>query len=414
MNDYDYFIGVDWGREMHQACLIDGHGQVSNERSFEHGAHGLNALAEWILNRTGGANVAVGIEIPHGPVVETLMERQLAVYAINPKQLDRFRDRVSPAGAKDDRLDARVLAMSLRTDRHCFRHLQPSCAVIVELRELSRIIDDLTTARVRLVNRIRQLLWRYYPQFLDLEKDLSKPWVTQLWQLAPTPAQAKRLRKTTVEKLLKQHRIRRINAETVLKHLNTPAITVAAGTEQAVCTSLKVAIGQLELNQSQASEINQRIDQLIEQLTEPTTDETGIDWQRDVAILSSIPGVGRIVLATLLAEAWNPLQRRDREALRCLCGVAPVTKRSGKSHIVIRRLACNDRLRNAIHYWAQSAAQHDPISKEKYNTMRDRGHSHARALRGIGDRLLNVACAMLKNQTEFDLDLRVSTIEPAA
>lgn len=414
MNDHDYFAGVDWGRELHQACLVDSHGQVVDERGFEHGASGLNGLAQWIVKRTGGASVAIGIEIPHGPVVETLMERQLAVYAINPKQLDRFRDRFSPAGAKDDRLDARVLAMSLRTDRHCFRHLQPCSAVIVELRELSRIADDLTTDRVRLVNRIGQLLWRYYPQFLELEKDLSKPWVTQLWQLAPTPADARRLRKATVEKLLRKHRVRRISAETVLKHLKTPAIAVAAGTEQAVCTSLKVAIGQLELNQSQSGDIKRRISQLIEKLAESPVDETGIDWQRDVAILSSIPGVGPIVLATLLAEAWNPLLRRDLAALRCLCGVAPVTRRSGKSHIVMRRLACNDRLRNAIHHWAQSATLHDPISKAKYTTLRARGHSHARALRSVGDRLLNVACAMLTNQTEFNSDLRMGVFEPAA
>src|SRR3982074_283267 len=55
--------------------------------------------------------------------------------------------------------------------------------------------------------------------------------------------------------------------------------------------------------------------------------------QHDVEILASLPGVGSIVLATLLAEAWDPLQRRDYAALRSLTGVAPVTKRSGKSYI---------------------------------------------------------------------------------
>ncbi len=404
MNEYEFFVGVDWGRELHQACLINGEGAIVAERGFSHGGKGLNELTEWISNNTGDAAVAVGIEIPHGPVVETLMERSFAVHSINPKQLDRFRDRISPAGAKDDRLDAQVLAISLRTDRHCYRYLQPSSAEIVELRELSRIADELTKDRVRLVNRIGQLLWRYYPQFLDLAKDLSRPWIRQLWQLAPTPARARHLRKTTVEKLLKKHRIRRISTQQVLNILKDPAIQVAAGTEQAVCTSLKVAFDQLELNQNQTQNINRRIDELIEQLTRSPPDETGIDWQRDVAILSSIPGVGRIVLATLLAEAFNPLQRRDFQALRCLCGVAPVTKRSGKSNRVIRRLACNDRLRNAIHYWAHSASQHEEISKAKYTTLRARGHSHARALRSVGDRLLNVACAMLRNQTEFNAD----------
>jgi transposase len=58
-----------------------------------------------------------------------------------------------------------------------------------------------------------------------------------------------------------------------------------------------------------------------------------------VAILKSLPGIGRINLATLLAEASGPLSRRDYQALRTLSGVAPVTKRSGKSHVVVMRYA---------------------------------------------------------------------------
>jgi transposase len=74
-----------------------------------------------------------------------------------------------------------------------------------------------------------------------------------------------------------------------------------------------------------------------------------------VTILRSLPGVGRIVLATLLAEAFEAVQRRDDRALRCLAGVAPVTKRSGKSRIVLMRQAAHVRLRNAVYHWARVA-----------------------------------------------------------
>jgi transposase len=73
--------------------------------------------------------------MPNGPVVEALLERRFRVHAINPKQLDRFRDRFTVAGAKDDRRDAHVLADSLRTDRHAFRQVSVDDPVIVELRE---------------------------------------------------------------------------------------------------------------------------------------------------------------------------------------------------------------------------------------------------------------------------------------
>ena len=104
----------------------------------------------------------------------------------------------------------------------------------------------------------------------------------------------------------------------------------------------------------------------------------------------------------MLAEAPDALQRRDYQALRNLCGSAPVTRRSGKSWMVMRRRACNRRLRNAAFHWAQTAAQCDPTSRAKYEALRARGHGHARALRSVVDRLLYVACAMLENRTLFD------------
>ena len=184
-------------------------------------------MAAWILARAGVEPHAVGvaIEIPHGPVVETMMERGFTVHSVNPKQLDRFRDRFSPAGAKDDRRDARVLADALRTDGHAFRRLDPAAPEIVELREWSRIASDLTGDRTRLVNRARQQLWRYYPQLLKVESDLTKAWVRELWCLAPTPAKAQRVRAATVAKLLKRHRVRRIDGETALRTLREPAVS---------------------------------------------------------------------------------------------------------------------------------------------------------------------------------------------
>ena len=102
------------------------------------------------------------------------------------------------------------------------------------------------------------------------------------------------------------------------------------------------------------------------------------------------------------AEASDVLLLRDYNALRALCGAAPATKRSGKLYLVVRRHAVNPRLQQAIHHWARTAVQHDPVSKAKYTALRARGHRHTRALRSVADRLLKVTCTMLKNQQLFD------------
>ena len=118
---FRWFAGIDWGPAKHQACLLDEAGTVVGERAFAHGGAGLAALCDWLVSMAGDpGSVAVALEVPHGPVVDALLDRGFAVYAINPKQLERLRDRISVAGAKDDRRDARVAAAGLRTDRHLF------------------------------------------------------------------------------------------------------------------------------------------------------------------------------------------------------------------------------------------------------------------------------------------------------
>ena len=115
-----WFAGVDWGSERHQVCLLDARGSTVGEREFPHSGEGLAELGDWLLSMASAAStVAVAIEVPHGPVVDALIDRGFVVYAINPKQLDRLRDRFSVAGAKDDRRDAYVQADGHARTRVC-------------------------------------------------------------------------------------------------------------------------------------------------------------------------------------------------------------------------------------------------------------------------------------------------------
>lgn len=406
-DDLLFTAGVDWASQKHDACLFNSRGVVLAERSFTHDAEGLNALADWLLEATGVPAQAIGvaIEVPHGPVVEGLMERGFCVFSINPKQLDRFRDRFSPAGAKDDKRDARVLGHSLRTDRPAFRLLSPLEPLIVELREWSRIAENFTKERVRLVNRLRDQLWRYFPQVIGLNDDLAADWILSLLMLAPTPERGRRVRKAAIETLLKRHRIRRIGAEGVLAVLRRNGLNLAPGTVEAASAHVKILVEQLQRLNHNIAKAEHRLDEIMAALAEQGESAAEGDegaGQRDVTILRSLPGIGRTVGATLLAEASEPLRRRDYHALRCLSGVAPVTKRSGKTMLVQRRRAANPRLVAALYHWARVAAQHDPRSRAKYAALRQRGHSHPRALRSVGDRLLLVACKMLETQTDFD------------
>ena len=118
-------VGIDCGSQVHQVCVLENSRTVVGERRVEHDGADIQALADWLLTlgETDPSRILVAIEVPRGPIVEALLERGFRVWAINPKPLDRFRERGSAAGAKDDRRDAWVLASAVQTDRYAFRAL---------------------------------------------------------------------------------------------------------------------------------------------------------------------------------------------------------------------------------------------------------------------------------------------------
>ncbi len=213
-----WFAGIDWASSKHDASLADDSGNVVGRRIFEHSGTGLAQMADWLLRESGARaeDIHVAIETPHGPVVETLLERGFKVYSINPKQLDRFRDRFTVGGAKDDRRDADVLGTSLRTDPRAFRALAPADPEIVELREWSRMAEAHGRDLRRYMSRLHDQLQRYFPAFLQLGGDDDVAWKLALLQMAPTPAMARSLPRAKVARLVKAHRVRCHDADELL------------------------------------------------------------------------------------------------------------------------------------------------------------------------------------------------------
>ncbi len=213
--------------------------------------------------------------------------------------------------------------------------------MVVELREWSRMAEDLKRERCWLTSRVREQLWRYYPQVLALQNDLGADWFLELWGPLPTPDKSKRVRQASIGTVMKSRRILRLDAAEILATLTTDSLVVAPG----VVAAATAHIG--------AVADRHHLDVLTAQLGESADEES--DW-RDVEILQSIPGAGRIISATLIAEAWPLFRRRDYYAQRNLCGLPPVTRQSGKHCIVLRRYACNRRPADAVYHRARVAS----------------------------------------------------------
>lgn len=412
---YQLYVGIDWASEAHQVCVLSPESEILAERSVEHSGNGIARFIDWLLELAGCEpdRIAVAIETPRGALVDMLVDRNLAVYAINPKQLDRFRDRHTVAGAKDDRLDSYVLADSLRTDRHCFRRVAIDDPFIIELREFSRMDEDLKTEKSRLTNRLRDQIYRFFPQMLRLCPAADEAWLWDLVEMIPTPDYARSMRPGRVAKLLQKHRIRRVSAEEVLAALRTPPVQVAKGTTEAARAHIGLLLPRLRLVHSQLQQTEKRIEHLLELVGTAENDDGQKNEHRDAEIILSVPGIGIIVTATMLGEAAQAIAERDYHALRAHAGVAPVTRRSGKRKLVLRRYACNPRLAEALYHAARVHSQCDPAARALYAALRQRGHTHGRALRTVGDRLLRILVAMLRTGTLYD-GTRFSAAQPDA
>src|SRR3954470_1624363 len=369
-----WFAGVDWGSAKHQVCLLDGAGKVVGEREFAHGGAGLAALCDWLVSAWGEPGVGggghrgaawTGGGCSSGPRLRRIRDQsQAARPAARPHQRRRGQGRPARCPSRSRRVAHGSASVPPRAGRRPKRDRAPR--VVAAGRGTpagaGAPLEPHPPAALALL-----------PAASRIER-LTAEWVLALWTLAPTPAQAARLREATLARRLRQPRIRKLDAPAVLDILRQPAITVAPGVTEAAVLHLRSRVARLRLANQEFHQAARKLEELCTALSE--TDSAAQDsGPGDAAILRSLPGVGPVTLATLLTEAAGPLARRDDAALRTLSGVAPVTKRSGKTWVVVMRYAAQVRLRQAVFPWARIAVQIDRTCRGRYEALRARGHS---------------------------------------
>lgn len=375
---------------MHVVCALDRDGRSRRQLEIPHAPEGFGRLVSWLTQLCPDLRqVAVAIEDPHHPLVDWLLDQGVQVYALNPKQLDRFRDRHSVSGAKDDARDAFVLADALRTDLSKFSPMTPPDAAQVAMRQASRRYDTLQKELNRHSNRLHELLLRSAPGLLSLCPSADEPFFWDLLALAPSTGAARSLRPARVRRSLHEHGKRKLTADEALAVLRAPRLPLAPGVGEAISEDILALLPILITLARQLKSTRQRLTELLQ--------EAG----RRAEVLRSFPGIDIVVSAAFLAEAPQALADANLAQLRARCGTAPVTRRSGQSIVIGMRRACNRQLRDACFAWARTAIVWDPLAHEHYQRLRAAGHRYARALRGVADRLLSRLIAALRTDSLY-------------
>jgi transposase len=402
-------VGIDWGSESHQVCRIDGE-EEPKQRSFPHTGEGLKALVDFVVEgEMDPEQIAVAIEVNHGAVIEALLTKRLRVYSINPKLLDRLRDRFSLAGAKDDRRDAFVLASCVESDARAFRKIERGNEGNARLQAATRLREELKSEHRTNANRLWNELREYRPELLPLCPGADEPWLWALIEKAPSPSEAARLTRASIGAVLKRHRIRRLTSEVVQAVLRRDLLSLRSVYIESHVARALVLIERLKLAHAQIVKIEKQIQTAV---AERVKSEEQTE-RRDLTILMSLPGFGSLTVATAIGESGDAFERRDYNALRGICGAAPITKQSGGSRFVVMRQFCQPRLRVALHISALQAIRIDPKFHDLYVRARARGHTVGRAIRNIVDRLLFLAVRLLRKNELYDVTVRQLAPEAA-
>ncbi len=403
-------VGIDWAEDFHLVALGRPGEGVIGVRRVEHTPAAVQALLADIARlEPDPAEVRVVLETRHGLLVERLVDAGFTVLPVNPDLVARRR---GPARKKDDAEDARICCV-LALDRYTsLRPLVPHGELAGELRAIAR--DDERAARDqrRLLNRLRQDLLSTYPAALQLAgNDLGAPTILKLLQRWPT---ATALRAASRDELVAFARAAHHGwperlADQVTTALQADHFTPRDYLVRAKADTIRLAATQLLAITGQRHTWERRMGALLlgapryGRAKQPRELDQGQAFP-DGEVYLSFPGLGDRLAARVAGEIGDhPEQFGSPNALACYAGKAPVTRRSGKSELVVAcRLACNRHLAAAVQQWAFCSLQESGWARAFYDAQRARGKTHQAALRALGNRWLEILWHCLRKGVRYD------------
>jgi transposase len=391
------FVGDDWAEAHHDVELMDASGRRLAKARLPEGVAGMARLHTLVSQHLGDdveeAEVIVGIETDRGPWVAALVAAGYTVYAVNPLQAARYRERLAVSGAKSDAADAHMLADMVRTDAHQLRPVAGDSDQAEAIKVVARAHKTLIWERTRQLQRMRHALRDYFPAALVAFADLDAPEALDLLATAPDPGSAAELTTSQITAALKRARRRGDLTERVLRiqgalrsdHLGRPAPVTAA-----YAASVRALVAVLVTLNEQVAFLNKEV-------------ETHFGRHPVVEIIVSQPGLGPILGARVLAEFGDDPERyASAKARKNYAGTSPITRASGKKKLVAARFIHNDRLIDALMAQASNAINASPGARAYYDKQRARDVDYNAALRQVANRLVGILHGCLKNGTLYN------------
>jgi transposase len=386
-------VGIDIAKEVHWVTAIDAEGVVRLDRRLENRPAAIAALIDEL---TALGPVRIGLDVVGG--IAGLAEAMLAeagfpLVHVPGLAVNRARQGTAGGEHKSDPRDARVIADQVRI-RHDLRPIEPATELDLELRLLVGRRRDLVDAQTQRLGRMHDLLVGIFPG-LERVLDLTTKGPLALLTKFVTPAELRAAgRKRLVRHLQAAGGLPNVEAlaDKALTAAHEQAISVPA--ERMTARLVKELAAEALAARTRLTALDRELEALLAR-------------HPDAALIRSLPGMGAVLTAELIAEAGSFSRFRSADALAAAAGIAPVLRQSGKVRFLKRPLGGNKGLKRVFYQSAFCSLSH-PDSRAFYDRKRREGKRHHQAVLALARRRVNVLWAMLSNRQAFQTNFKMA------
>ena len=401
-NEIVAYVGLDWADQQHVICWQAAGSARVQSAVVQQRPEELQAWVAELRQRFPQGLVAIALEQSRGAVIAALMHFDfLRLYPINPKSLARYREAFASSGAKDDPDDAGLLLELLVKHRDRLTPWVPDDPLSRELALRVEHRRQLVNLQTKLIQQLRSHLKVYFPQALDWVGELDSLQACDFLQRWPTLAAVQKARPSQLEKFYHQHHCRRpqLIQQRLEQIRQAQPLTQDPAIVQAYSQMVLALVAQLRVLIPTLQQWQQQISQLFAQ-------------HPDAALFASFPTAGPVFAPRLQAAFGS---RRDRfgsaaEVLQ-FSGVAPVTKRSGKSRQVQRRWARPKFLHQSFVEFTGLSIPHCCWARALYQQLRARGHRHWAAIRVVAYKWIRILFRCWQDRVPYDEQKYLKSLE---
>jgi transposase len=387
------YIGIDWSEQKHDVIMMNAAGAALAQFEIPHSPEGFLQLDEtrWRM-KLALEDCVVGLETAHNLLIDFLWSRGYSkVYVVPPTTVKSNRKRFSSSAARSDPSDALVIADSLRTDHGRLQPWRPDSLLTRQIRAKVSLFNHLKSSTVRLSNRLRAVLLRYYPEVLNMFSTWPTKVAMEFIRAFPAPRDTENLTFDQFQRFARQHRYpnpKRLPA--CFARLRSPQPEAAQETVE-VYQDEAVLLATMLLTMMRAKK------QALREL------KSLFGEHPDHAIFDSLPGAGDFLAPALLAKFGDDRKRFPTPAsVQALAGTCPVTDQSGKRRIIKFRRACDRQFRAIAQQWAMASLNQSSWANAYFQRARSRCRYSSLAYRRLANRWLAIAWKLWQTGQIYD------------